>query len=319
MIHIACAADRAYLAHAAAMLHSVFSRPGAAPVQAHFLHPAAMEREPLDMLAAWAEQHDGHIHFHPIDEAAVAGLPEMGRISRVMWYRLFLPELLPDVDRVLYLDCDVLVREPLDDLCAMALDGAPLAAVRNVFDASHRTHASGLSLRDPPGYFNSGVLLIDLAKWRRDGLSAQILNLVKGRSAALLFPDQDALNLVFDGRWLPLHPRWNCQNSFFYFGDAATVVGRTALSEAVHNPGIIHFEGGELAKPWHYLCKNPFRDEYFKHRKSTPWPDQPLEGRTWMNRMLRLLPRRQVLPALRLVRRLTARGHRAFARSSASP
>ena len=307
MMSLACAADANYIPHAAAMLHSAFTR-GGPGLEAHLLHPADTDPVLLRSLADWAAG-VGPLHLHPIDESRVADLPEMGRISRVMWYRLFLPELLSGARRVLYVDCDVIVRAPLAPLFDTDLGGRPLGAVHNVFERMHAHHAAGLGLT-ADSYFNSGVLLLDLDAWRRERHADAILRRVRD-GQRLLFPDQDALNLVFAGRWQPLHPRWNCQNSFFIFDDAPGIIGAAALASATREPGIVHFEGGELSKPWHYLCKNPFRDDYFRHRAATPWPRQPLQGRTWLNRLLRILPARQLIPALRWVRRVDPRRARA--------
>lgn len=289
------------------MLHSVLIRAGATPVRAHLLHPRGLDATLTATLGRWVRGLGGELQCHGIDDARVAELPAMGRISRAMWYRLFLPELLAGIDRVVYLDCDVIVRSPLDEFYGADLGDAGLGAVANVFEALHRDRPAALGL--PPGarYFNSGVLLMDLGAWRAGEVARRILERVRASSPRLLFPDQDALNLEFAGRWRELHPRWNCQNSFFYLGEAGSAFSGPELAEAVRNPAIVHFEGGALAKPWHYLCKNPHRHLYFEHRRATPWPEQAIEGRTWVNRLLRLVPMRQLLPTLRLLQGLRRR------------
>lgn len=300
MIHVACASDANYLPHAAAMMHSLLAQPHPAAITLHLLHAPGLDAALLGQLREFVTAQGAILRCHTIPDERVAGLPQMGRISRVMWFRVFLPELLAESPRVLYLDCDTIVMDNLESLWQMPLDGALLGAIGNVFEAGQETRPARLGLAGPAAYFNSGVLLLNLDAWRREGITQRLLALARDPAARLVWPDQDALNLVCAGRWQPLHPRWNCQNSLYFFRQAGAVFGAAIVREATAQPGILHFEGGELAKPWHFLCKHPLRGEYLRHRARTPWPLAAPEGRTPMNRLLRLLPMALLLPALRI-------------------
>jgi lipopolysaccharide biosynthesis glycosyltransferase len=87
-----------------------------------------------------------------------------------------------------------------------------------------------------------------------------------------------------------VHPRWNCQNSLFFWPEAREVFGDATVDEAIANPAILHFEGPELAKPWHYLCEHPLREQFWTHVRQTPWPDPPIQGRTLKNMARKHLP-----------------------------
>ncbi|MFP5306033.1 MAG: glycosyltransferase family 8 protein [Gammaproteobacteria bacterium] len=314
MIHVACAADEAYIPHAAAMMHSLLQLHAGSETVLHLLHPPALPDRLLAALEAFVRGMGGEIRCHPVAAERVAGLPTMGRISQVMWYRLFLPELLADASRVLYLDCDTLVVDSVQELWRTDLAGAWVAAVSNVFEPGRETRARAVGLSDVRQYFNSGVLLIDLDAWRREDCAGRILALARDPAARLVWPDQDALNTVLAGRWHALHPRWNCQNSLFFFRHAAEVFGAAQVAEATRCPGILHFEGGALAKPWHYLCKHPLRERYRTHRAATPWPLLQTEGRTFGNRLLRPLPLSLLLPTLKFLHRAGAAVDRRIAR-----
>ncbi len=302
MIEIACAADETYAPHAAAMLHSLGVAHRSVAVTAHVLHPPGLPATTTDRLREVANATGASIVFHEIGDGTVRDLPAMGRISRVMWYRLALPDLLPDTSRLLYLDCDTLVLESLTPLWELDLQDQGLAAVTNVFppDLVHRPDDLGIPRQS---YFNSGVLLLDLAAWRRHRFSERIVELARSRPGRLVFPDQDALNVELHDRWLPLHPRWNCQNSILYFSTAEDLLGPAPAAEARAHPAILHFEGPESAKPWHYLSTHPLRQLYFDHRAATPWPHVALEGRSVKNRVKRFLPE-PVAQVLRAPRRL---------------
>jgi lipopolysaccharide biosynthesis glycosyltransferase len=271
-IHVACAADRRYLPHSGAMLHSVLSAERGADVQIHFLHGPSVPDQDLRRLAQMVASAGGLISFHHIDIDRVDGLPEWGRIPATMWYRIFLPELLPDVDRALYLDIDTLAVDSLAPLWELDLDGRYLAAVTNVPERHMLQHAEQLGLGAPQDYFNSGVLLMNLELMRRDRCSEALRACALNGRGRLLWPDQDTLNLVLGHRRLALHPRWNLMNSVRAFPWSAELLGQAAVEEAIARPAIVHFEGPRENKPWHLLCDHPLRGAYFRHRQSTPWP-----------------------------------------------
>jgi len=279
-LHVALAADDAYLPHCAAVLSSLRAHDHAAPLHAHLLHPAELGTDALARLVSMSDGQTLTITPHPIAPRRVAGLPAWGRIPQTMWYRVLLPELLPAADRVLYVDADVLVVDSLAPLWATPLADHWVAAVTNVPERHMLGHAAGLGLPGPQAYFNSGVLLFNLAAMRRDHRTEALLDCAREHAGRLLWPDQDALNLVLAPRRRVLHPRWNVMNSMRRFAWAGELLGETEASEAIDRPGIVHFEGPRENKPWHVLCDHPYRERYAEHRRDTPWPHVRREGLT---------------------------------------
>jgi lipopolysaccharide biosynthesis glycosyltransferase len=154
----------------------------------------------------------------------------------------------------------------------------------------HRLH-DVLGFARPLRYLNSGVLVMNLDHMRRHDAGDELLSYIRTHAASLLWVDQDALNAVFAGSWLELHPRWNAQNSFWnWAGLAEETFGRELLAEATTDPGILHFEGPHLAKPWHYLSNHAYRRQYRAALASTPWGAIPLEDRTIATRLIGRLP-----------------------------
>ena len=294
---VAFAADRAYLPHAATMARSVLAHTDPGAVRLHLLHPRALDPDDLGRLRAMVESLGSTVATHAIDDPRMAALPATGRISAVMWYRILLPELLPDAPRALYLDCDIVATADLAPLMAVDLEGSAVGAVHNVpYGGADDAARVGL----PPGrrYFNSGVLLLDLERWRHTDVTDRLVAFARTEGERLVFPDQDALNVVLADDRAVLHPRWNCQNSLFFSPEAADVFGADVVQAACADPAIVHFEGPALAKPWHYLSPHPHRAAYLRHRAATPWPHGAIEGRTLTNRLLRKLPHRMMLRAL---------------------
>ena len=135
------------------------------------------------------------------------------RYTEAASLRLLLPELLPEQDKILYLDCDIVVRQDIAILWNETQLGDNYLAA--VFEAAiegqaERFRALGC---DPARYFNSGFLLMNLAQMREEKVSERLLEAC--RVPYLEFPDQDALNQVCQGRVLPLSPLYNSIRTFF--------------------------------------------------------------------------------------------------------
>jgi lipopolysaccharide biosynthesis glycosyltransferase len=136
----------------------------------------------------------------------------LGYISAAAYLRLFLPDLMPpEVRRLVYLDSDVIVFGDLSPLWDVALDAAPFAAVAETFPLGDRGGIPGAGPEHDPTapYFNTGVLLMNLPVWRAMRITERCLVYLHQQADQLRMADQDALNLVGYGRWIPLPRRWN--------------------------------------------------------------------------------------------------------------
>ncbi len=312
-LHVACAADANYAPHCAAMLNSVLDHAGGLSVTVHFMHAPDLDRDVLEGLARVVAAKGGRFEPVRVPDDWVAGLYASERITRVAWYRSLLPQLLADIGRVLYLDCDVLAVDCLRPLWETALDGCYAAAVRNVFEPALAKRHLALGLPPDQPYFNSGVLLMNLALMRRDRCTDRILAHAREHGARLIWVDQDSVNYVLGTRCRLLHPRWNCQNSLFYWRHAGEAFPPGEAAEATRKPALLHFEGPGLAKPWDPLCKHPWRAYYHFNLAQTPWADQGVGEIDWGRRLLRLLPMRMtpvLLDAAWRLRRLLGRAFR---------
>src|SRR4051812_33429571 len=108
-LHLACAARHDYVPHTAAMLHSALRNTGGLQMHIHFPHGPDLPGSYEPRLTEMVERLGGAISFRLISEDDVAGLRTRTLLPASHWYRIFLPELLPDIERVLYLDGDIIV------------------------------------------------------------------------------------------------------------------------------------------------------------------------------------------------------------------
>lgn len=317
MIEVVTATDRRYLPWCATTIRSCLAQHPAGLVRVHVLHDGALLPEDRERLRRMAADAGGEVVFPTIGAEHLGRLPPIGPRSALL--RLLAPELFPDLDRVLYLDADTLVVDGLQPLWDTPLRSAPLAAVPNVVEPAMWDHVARLGIADRRQVFNSGVLVLDLARLRRDGSLGAALDYACSRPPdELPWPDQDALNATFRDRWLALHPRWNTQNSFWTWAPwAAEVLGEELLREATAAPAILHFEGPHVCKPWHYLSQHPWRAEYHRALAATPWADAAPEDRTPATVAIRCLPTPARIPLF--LRLLRARAAWRTARAAVEP
>ncbi|KAL7281988.1 hypothetical protein ACG7TL_003455 [Trametes sanguinea] len=207
-------------------------------------------------------------------------LPEDGvPVPReVTWTKIAMLPYLP-VERVLYLDADVLVRADLKELWDTDLQGKAIAAA---MDVGYPSGHDGVK-RGP--YFNAGVLLVDLAAARKKLDS--LVTLAADMSGSKL-KDQDALNVHFADDWLPLDLAWNAQGLGTYAAHCAPERAALKLDGMSTDPKVVHFTGPlhpSMAdvlnpfvqpyggKPWGYAGApgHPFGEEWWAVCEDTPW------------------------------------------------
>lgn len=288
-MEIVCATDGHYLRHVVAMLESLWLHNPSPDLRVYLIFDS-VEPEELGKAASHLRQRLPHLCLLQASSQSLDGFPVNGHATVATYFRLLLPELLPHaVERVIFVDADTVVTASLSELWDIPLQDRMLAAV-----PEHRLscHDHGYRFGE---YFNAGVMLIDLDRWRRSEL------LSRGREFAIQHPDrlrhwdQDILNHVFAGQWLPLADRWNACPHLFGLtpGYDIAVYGRTpAEEEAIAAPGIVHFAGPGRIKPWNALCTHPFRDHYRQVKALTPWASMPLDERPpppWKQRLDQLI------------------------------
>ncbi|HUP91359.1 MAG TPA: glycosyltransferase family 8 protein [Solimonas sp.] len=286
-IELACIADGGYLRHTGAMLHSALAHSPGERFSVCVLHGNPIPEQERAKLQQVTQAFGARLRFELVDDQRAAQFP-CGYFPRAVWLRILLPELLPQAERVLYLDSDLIVTGDLAPLWATDLGDHLLAAVTNPFYPFMPDHPRlHLGIKDPRDYFNSGVLLMNLARMRAEGTSSRLCEFARTRPGNP-YPDQDALNEVCRGRWLHLHPRWNVQSTLFELAPAQLPLPPQQVAEALAQPALVHYIGP--FKPWHYLCRHPLQALYFEHARATPWGAPALEGQTPRNAVLRRLP-----------------------------
>ena len=275
---VACAAEGDYIRHSAAMLSSLLSQSGQAPIRVFYLHDHLADASDLRLLQQMVNAYPAaSLTLHEVQDELVEGLPTRGFTGKATWYRIFLPELLPDLDRILCLDVDLLIADSIEPLWRLDMGDSLIAAVTNVLAPMYMRRPSELGL-DPRAYFNAGVMLFDLEKMRRADVTERIRSFAVEHADELVLRDQDALNRILASRRMPIHPRWNAMNSLRAYPWSTYVFPPDEIDEALVNPSIRHFEGPGENKPWHAASDEDAQALYRRYRGMSPWPQFALDG-----------------------------------------
>lgn len=260
------------------------------------------------------------------DRNEVSNLKVSHHISHAAYFRLLAAELLPaDVDKAIYLDSDLLVRgsllrlweKPLgENYCLASVDVACPRIDARVGCANYRLASPYLASIRPiknyreldldgaSEYFNSGVMVLNLARWRRENVAERLLRTLRDNKKYVWCWDQYALNVVFHGQWGRLEPRWNQGAHLFDFpSEKHSPIDRDEFRTAKLNPAIIHFTTDH--KPWHAHTNHPRAEVFYQGLVDTAWRDwNPrsvrLDLRTWLNRQMARLIKHSAISSWKL-------------------
>lgn len=257
------------------------------------------------------------ITWLPVRGAAAALLRTLSTRSTrpyppAAYARLLLPALLPaDVERVMYLDADMIARhdvlplwnEPMGDDVLFAVRDLPLAngnaaRIARTVDQELYPYAADSV------YFQSGLLVLDIRAFREEHIAERAFELLAAYPM-MQFPDQDALNALLTRRSRLVDPRWNQMTAVYSYPDwdlEESPFAPEVLAELQDDPLIVHYSG--RPKPWELGCQHPLVEDWFASLDRTHWhgwrPTRvnslvarvPRVARTLRKKIVRALPAR---------------------------
>lgn len=263
-IHIALAFDHNFIIPFYVLLASIFRNNKGAKV---FLYTIAADVNITErnLILEYVQNQGGEIIFYEISKERISSfvLPEAKHISSATYYRFYFPELVPaSLKRILYLDTDLLVLKSLNDFFNIDLQGHTVAAITDtkMFERADLGISAG-------NYFNAGVLLMDLQKWRSLQVSERAIELLNTCPEKMKWADQDALNVVLKDNWLKVENRYN-----FTFYDIPRYIRKRHLSKLINDVVIIHYTTQN--KPWLITCTNRYRYLYAEYLAISPVSDK---------------------------------------------
>lgn len=230
-----------------------------------------------DKLNQMVNEYNATISYLQIDTLEFEDMVESDRIPTTAYFRIAIPNFLKrtDIHRAIYLDCDIVALQPIEAIWSIDLGDKLVAAIEDA-GFHQRLDAMEIDAKNNT-YFNSGVMIIDLDKWRAEKITEQVLNFASTNQEELRFHDQDALNAILHDRWLVLHPKWNAQAYILLDKkDYPTKIGQIEYAETRQEPALVHYSGH--IKPWHKESDHPYKENYLAVRAQTPFPLEELES-----------------------------------------
>jgi lipopolysaccharide biosynthesis glycosyltransferase len=264
-IHLLCAADARYGGYAGIMLASVLRANPAECFDIHLLSDGirAGDRRKLSALVARA---GSRLTLYDVAPRMAGYADGVGNhLSRTAYARLLIADLLPaGLGRILYLDCDIICTGALRPLWQLGEQAEAIPLLGAVADRTGERWKARLGLPADAPYFNSGVLLINLAAWRQRDIAGKIIDWMAANPDKLALADQDAINACLWAEITPLPDRWNLQ-----IGLDSGPLPAARLSEAT----LLHYTSAH--KPWRFRFRGPGAGIFLWHKRQSPWRFKP--------------------------------------------
>jgi lipopolysaccharide biosynthesis glycosyltransferase len=260
--HIAIAPDNKYANAGLTMLNSLFINNPKIKIYVHILDGGIGLKNKIKYFLFFTKRGIKY-KFYKIDYSSIPNAILSNHISMSAYNRIFMSSILKlEIEKVLYLDCDIIIKNSIIELLDTNIDEYYLAGV-----AEKPTEAVIQNLQlNKSNYFNSGVLLINLKKWRTEYFEQKLVNFTNNFRNKIIFHDQDVLNFCAKNNWLSLNYKYNVTHFFYYpesyLFDYFGLTEREYL-EIKSNPIILHFTSHQ--KPWIEGCKHPKKDLYFQY------------------------------------------------------
>lgn len=289
VVNIAIAADRAYLPHASAMMRSLLAHADPKrPINLYFLH-SGIEDDDIGVFDGWLRSQRPNIHLHAINTGNYfddSYRSSSRAPSNATYNRFLLFNLLPGLDRLLYLDVDIILQEDVCKLYDADIGDAKVGAVPDWIMTRTLTgpiptidpevpdlsayHRNRLEMSDAQisRYFNAGVLLFNFkAMGDLKAVGGDLLH--EAQNGRYLFRDQDILNKAFKDDLYVLDGRWNVFNSVEAAYSKVPKANHAKAMEARRDPWIIHY-ADRAYKPWHGVAV-PQSGQYWQALIQTPY------------------------------------------------
>lgn len=207
-------------------------------------------------------------------------------ISINAYARLFITTMLnTDIEKVIYLDSDSIINNSLSDLWSININEYYVAGVCDTVSDNAKLK---ISMNVNQQYINSGMLLVNLKKWREERVEEKFKNFIEYYDGNVFHHDQGVINGVLKDSFLILPPKYNAMTTYFTmkreeimeYYKLKDYYNESELKEAISNPIFIHFTPGFVNRPWVKGSKHPLKYLYVQYLDVSPWKGSKLSNDT---------------------------------------
>ena len=272
MNHIVVASDSTYLRHTAVMLVSLFENNKGTDITVHLI-TIEPDKTELERFINTIKNFGQKLCVYNFDKNLLDTLPKGTHkyITSATYCRLFLQDILPtDIEKVLYLDGDIIVTGNINDLWETNIEGKLVAATSDEVNG-YADYYARFGFPSDHVYFNAGVLLINMKEWRNADIKKQAFDFLANPNRPQLDnADQDILNVLCVGRIKEIPLRYNLQDAILR--RSVPNIRRdveATIEDEIKEGKIFHFSCKK--KPWSFRCIHPMKKEYYRYLESTEW------------------------------------------------
>lgn len=241
-----------------------------------------LTRKSQEKLTIQVHRYGRRIHFIKtgklIEKMRQLGIPEY-RGSYATNMKMFVADYLnDDIDRLLYIDSDTIICSDVSPLISWDMGDKPIAMVLDSLGGRHKLK---VGLHEDDDYFNGGIVLYDLRKWRQDKCTEKIQEHVKNVRSHYIAPDQDLLNVVLNKQikkmdisynLQPVHAVYTYKQYNRTFGQK-TYYSEEEINSAVRNPKILHMFRYLGEFPWNENSQHPHTPYFNQYMELSMWKD----------------------------------------------
>ena len=272
-IDIATNFNDLYVKQGATMILSVLATNPDKDIYVHIFTDALSDTN-IRLLQQTVQGRSCKVIVHHVGDDLLGQFPECHYLNfaKVLYGRLLMPQIIDTgIRRVLYLDADTIVAGDVTELWDTDLQGKTIGVVPDMLHWNRRLlhHYSEVDVSDV--YFNGGVILFDLERWRATNVTERLMRFAAAPPCKIFFADQDLLNLVLEHEKYELPLRCNAQEGFFRDTPDVPATVCPLIRQAASDPLIVHFLGYEENRPWNESCTHRLRHLWRKYYALTPW------------------------------------------------
>lgn len=265
---VACTCDNNYSQHCAVMLESLFYNRSKQTIIDVYLFNNKLSDTNKHRIKTIAKKYLQNLKFINIKPPSIIDNIKIHEkhISVNAYYKVLIPKMIDQkVKRVLILDSDIVVKKDLYKLYSTKLH-------RNIIGATEDPYFDRfkeLGIPKKYGYFNSGVLLVDIKKWNKQNISNKVINYAVNNNIIIKNAEQDPLNKILYQKRQSISFIYNQQTILHAYKNNKLKVSKREYQNAINDPAIIHFTSS--SKPWQLASNHPQKDQYWKYLVQTPY------------------------------------------------
>lgn len=278
--NIGCATDKNYAQHLGIMIYSLMLNTKYPELFDIYIVDGGILPEDIKRFEQVATKFGCKLHFLKPDRTYFEKLKVFEIYSEATYYRYFLFDTTL-VDKMLFLDCDMIIEGDVIELYNTNQEGNILSACYEILCPIK--HLEKIKLTKS---FNAGMLLIDCKKWQENKISQKAYQYQIENEHLLEYPDQDSLNIILQDTWQIVPYRWNAiaRLGLIKYGIGKgdfRFYSKEEIFKEYNNPKIIHY-ANRLFKPWFWLDPSPYKKNYIHYKDLSPWKDIPFPDKSVM-------------------------------------